>query len=225
VIVVPQTAELVALTAPYVRPGTPFHDQLEAAADPCTGPARLVERCGRVCWKSEGKATRGSAALFIDRVVGQLHHESIAEHASATVLFTTDRIVTHQVIRHRIAAYSQESTHYINYAKRGEELTVCKPLGLEPGTDAYRVWFSCMQECEKAYFALIRDLGVKHYTARYAMPHCLKTELVATYNFRTWLHVLRIRTAPNNTPEIIDLMKQAGRQLAAAVPEVFKEFA
>ena len=217
-IVVPQSAQLLAMTAPWPP------EQDRGPFDPCTDVARVVERAARVCWKSEGKAGPGTAGPFLSRVLGQFKHESIAEHASATVLFTTDRIVTHQIIRHRIAAYSQESTHYINYAKRGEELTVCAPLGLPPGA-AYDEWFQAMLACEMAYFRLIKTHGVKHYTARYAMPHALKTELVATYNFRTWLHVLRIRTAANNTPEIIALMRQAGELLAAAAPEFFAEFA
>lgn len=187
------------------------------------GATEVIERCGRVCWKSEGKAGPGTAAGFVGRVVGQFHHESIAEHASATVLFVTDRIVSHQIVRHRIAAYSQESTHYINYAKKGEELSVCAPIGLERGTWQWDAWARAVREAEDAYFKLVNG-GVRHYTARYAMPMCLKTELVATYNFRTWLHVLRLRTAPNNTPEIIDLMRKAGAILAGLCPELFGEW-
>lgn len=219
--IVKQHCRILAITHAVDDDGAFVHD-----VGGCSGSALTVERAGRVCWKSEGRMAPGSAGPFIERVVGQYHHESIAEHAAATMLFVTDRIVSHQVIRHRIAAYSQESTHYINYAKGGgDQLTVCAPLQLEEGTPAWECWAEAVRAAEEAYFELVNVHKVKHYTARYAMPHCLKTELVATYNFRTWLHVLRMRTAKNNTPEIIDLMQQAGRVLARHAPEFFKEFA
>lgn len=211
-IIVEPSVELLAATRP-----------INYSEDPCSPAAIFVERTARVCWKSEGKATPGSAAPFLERILKQNKHESIAEHASATVLFVTDRIVSHQIVRHRIAAYSQESTHYINYGKRNG-ISVCRPIGLEPGSEALAIWTQTMENCERAYLGMIA-LGAKHYTARYALPMALKTELVATWNFRTWQHVLRLRTAPNNTPEIINLMRKAGRLMANLCPEIFGEWA
>ena len=105
-------------------------DSLASGCDPCGDMARVVERCGRVSWKSEAKIERGSADDFMTRVVNIRKDESIAEHCSATLLFIMDRYASHQLVRHRIGAYTQESTHYINYSKKGEEIEVCRPLGI-----------------------------------------------------------------------------------------------
>lgn len=203
---------------------TQFHDP---TSDPCSDGARLIERAGRVCWKSEGQTINGSASGFCDRVLNQYGHASISEHASATMLFVTDRIVSHQIVRHRIAAYSQESTHYLNYAngRHDGQIRVCKPYGLVEGTKTYELWHDACASSEQAYLQLIAG-GAKHYEARYVLPMGLKTELVATYNFRTWDHIIDQRTLmvngkKKNTPEIHDLMLKAGRILAKLCPELF----
>lgn len=177
-------------------------------SDPCNDLEMIVERAGRVSWKSEDKMVAGSASGFMTRVVNIRKDESIAEHASATILFTTDRYVSHQLVRHRIAAYTQESTHYINYGKKGDHIEVCRPLGVEIGTPSFLDWNHAMATCETAYFQMLAA-GVKHYHARYALPGCLKTEIIATFNLRMWRHVFKERCTPNNTPEIVFVMKQA----------------
>lgn len=232
-IVVPQSVELLGFTT-FVGTGGPMLD----IDDPCSDGARLIERAGRVCWKSEGQAKPGSARGFCERVLQQFGHESIAEHASATMVFVTDRIVSHQLVRHRIAAYSQESTHYLNYSngRHGSQIRVCKPVELLQSDDqeAIGIWQRNMEASERDYFALI-ERGVKHYTARYVLPMGLKTEVVATYNFRMWKHVVKQRTemksdgkggmVPKNTPEIHFIMNQAKATLFSICPEVFYEFA
>lgn len=216
-------------------------------ADPCSDLARVVERCGRVSWKSEDKMGPGTAEGFMTRVVNIKKDFSIAEHASVTMLFVTDRYVTHQLVRHRIAAYTQESTHYINYAKEkfGGHIAVCEPLGMQKYSEAglsvperefplyeedalftadYLNWYWGCIKAEKAFFDIMARGKTKHYHARYVLPSCLKTEIAVTYNLRMWLHVLRERTTPNNTPEIALLLKMAGRQMARLCPEMFGEW-
>jgi thymidylate synthase (FAD) len=192
--------------------------------------AKLIERAGRVCWKSEDKITPDSSKTFCDRVVRGFGHESIAEHASATVHWVTDRIVANQLVRHRIAAYSQESTHYLNYTKgrHDRQIRVCRPWDLEERTTADVVWRQAMEDSERAYFQLVEECGLKHYEARYVLPLGLKTELVATYNFRTWAHVVKQRTKlredgkPVNTPETHHLMRATAAKLMLACPEFFE---
>lgn len=191
--------------------------------DPASEPARVIERCGRVSWKSEDKSGPGTAEGFITRVVNIKKDESIAEHASATILLTTDRYASHQLVRHRIGAYTQESTHYINYTKKGRELRVCRPLGIEVGSVAYDVWKAGAEEAERRYFEII-DMGVKHYHARFVAPACLATDIAVTYNFRIWRYVLQLRTTPNNTPEIVRATKMCGDILARLCPEMFGEW-
>jgi thymidylate synthase (FAD) len=188
--------------------------------DPCSEPARVIERCGRISWKSEDKMTRGSADGFMTRVVHIKKDESIAEHASATIVLTLDRYASHQLVRHRIGSYTQESTHYINYTKKGRELQVCRPLGIEVGSEAYELWKENAARDEETYFRII-DLGVKHYHARFAAPSCLKTEVAVTYNFRIWPYFLGLRTTAGNTPEIVLAAKMCGDILANLCPELF----
>jgi len=191
--------------------------------------AKVIERAGRVCWKSEDKITPDSSKAFCERVVRGFGHESIAEHAVATVHWVTDRIVANQLVRHRIAAYSQESTHYLNYTKgrHDSQIRVCKPWDLEEGTLAHRIWAEQMESAERAYFQLVEECGLSHYEARYVLPLGLKTELVATYNFRTWAHVIKQRTKtrddgkPVNTPETHFLMCATAAKLMLACPDFF----
>lgn len=200
--------------------------------DPCSELARVVERCGRVSWKSEDKIGPGTADGFCTRVVNIRKDESIAEHCSVTLLFVTDRYVTHQLVRHRIGSYTQESTHYINYSKKGDQIEVCRPMGIPRYTDPdnqwcesdeYCAWVAGCEEAERRYFYLLKQ-GVKHYHARYVLPSCLKTEIAVTFNLRIWRYVLGLRATPNNTPEIVHVMKMAGKILAGLCPEMFSEW-
>jgi thymidylate synthase (FAD) len=208
------------------------YDEKLVSQDPCGDMSRVVERCGRVSWKSEAKIAFGSADDFMTRVVNIRKDESIAEHCSATILFIMDRYASHQLVRHRIGAYTQESTHYINYAKKGEEIEVCRPLGIPRyrdlglstkfETDAFKTWREACEVAEKAYFDLIRQ-GVKHYHARFALPGCLKTEIAVTYNLRIWRYVFGLRCTPNNTPEIVQSMKQGLQIMHELCPPMFED--
>lgn len=199
------------------------------AADPCSEMSRIIEVCGRTSWKSEDKMKEGSADGFCTRVVNIAKDESIAEHCSVTVRGVMDRYASHQLVRHRIAAYTQESTHYINYGKEkyGREIMVCRPLGIpwietssEECTTDFMIWKRGCEQAEQAYFQLL-DRGVKHYHARFVLPGCLKTEVVATYNLRMWRTVIKQRITPNNTPEIVEFAKESAKILCRLCPEMF----
>lgn len=94
-----------------------------------------IERCGRVCYKSEDKITETSAQAFVGNIIKR-GHEAVLEHASVTVKFTVDRGVSHEIVRHRLAAYCQESTRYCNYSKDGfgRQVTFIQPHFLDRGT-------------------------------------------------------------------------------------------
>lgn len=193
--------------------------------DPCSEMSRVVERCGRVSYKSEDKIAMGSADGFCTRVCNVRRDESIMEHASITLLLVTDRMTTHQLVRHRIGAYTQESTHYLNYSKDkfGREIVVMRPLGIEVGSQAYFKWELACLQAEKHYMDIL-DLGVKHYHARSVLPSFLKTEIAVTYNLRMWRHVISQRSTPNNTPEIAHIMKLAAVECAKLCPEVLGDW-
>jgi len=181
--------------------------------------AATIERAGRVCYKSEDKITPDSAADFVSMIRGH-GHLSVIEHAAATLLFVCDRGVTHEMVRHRMASYSQESTRYCNYGKEkfGREITVIEPPF---GNDAERaIWRQAMEQAESAYLNLL-DAGVAPQTARGVLPNSLKTEIVMTANFREWLHFIQVRCAKRAHPQMREVAGMARDVLAREVPEVF----
>jgi thymidylate synthase (FAD) len=180
--------------------------------------AQFIERAGRTCYKSEDKITSTSAAAFVAKLKG-MGHLSVFEHATATFRVVCDRGVSHEIVRHRIASYSQESTRYCNYGKQ-DEISVIEPPGLD-STFKRDHWRDAMRACEYAYLALV-DAGAPPQIARSVLPNSLKTEIVWTANFREWLEVLRQRAQPPAHPQMVEIVggfiKPA---LAKECPEVF----
>ncbi len=184
--------------------------------------AQLIEMAGRTCYKSEDKITDDSAEKFVG-MINKRNHVSVIEHASATFRIVTDRGITHEIVRHRLASYSQESTRYCNYGKEkfGKEITVVKPSGIgEEGTSSYDAWHVSMALAEDVYFELL-EMGVKPQTARSVLPTCLKTEIVMTCNFREWRHFIKLRASKAAHPDIRPLAKRIWWILADHCPPVF----
>lgn len=165
---------------------------------------KRLEQCGRVCYKSEDKITEGSAEKFVAGIIKR-GHEAVLEHCSFTVKFICDRGVSHEIVRHRMASYCQESTRYCNYGKDkfGEEITVIKPCFWDENTLCEKVKMDCwriaMRDAEDAYFALL-DEGCSPQEARSVLPNSLKTEVVMTANIREWRHFLKLRCSPAAHP-------------------------
>jgi thymidylate synthase (FAD) len=180
---------------------------------------KLIERAGRVCYKSEDLITEESSAKFIQNIIKR-GHEAVLEHANASLLFICDRGVTHELVRHRLVAYCQESTRYCNYSKDkfSNEITVIEPPTLTPNQKMN--WYDAMIHAELSYTLLIRD-GVSPQIARSVLPNSLKTEIVATANMREWRHILKLRTSPAAHPQIIEVMNIAKSILKKECPNVF----
>ena len=181
---------------------------------------KKIEKIGRVCYKSEDKIKDGSAEKFIKGIIKR-GHESVIEHESISVRFVCDRGVSHEIVRHRIASYSQESTRYCNYTneKYGEQITCIDiasgfEYNLENENDRkkYDIWLNAMKEAEKSYFQLI-ELGASPQEARSVLPNSLKTEIVATMNLRGWRKFFKLRTAKASHPQF--------REVACMLLEIF----
>jgi thymidylate synthase (FAD) len=181
-------------------------------------PEILLERAGRTCYKSEDKITEQSAPKFVEMIC-QRNHESVLEHAVATILFTTDRGITHELVRHRLASYSQESTRYVNYYKKGE-IRVVEPLGMTD--DQREAWRVAMGGAEAAYNWMINKLGCTPEVARDVLPTCTAADIVVTANFRQWKHIIKLRTAKAAHPKIRLLIGKAWDLLLGISPTVFK---
>ena len=175
-----------------------------------------IERIGRVCYKSEHRITNSSAAQFVRNIITR-GHESVLEHISITVRFVTDRAIANELVRHRIAAYSQESTRYCNYKDKIEFIY--------PKNVSDKQLQLIMEACACAattYQALIAD-GATPEVARDVLPLCTKTELIATYNLREWRHILRLRTDKAAHPKMRELMQTLLQFFQGLVPIIFDD--
>lgn len=183
--------------------------------------ARIAE-AGRVCYQSEPKA---DDATFVRKLI-ERGHESVLEHASISVRVTCDRGVSHELVRHRIASYSQESTRYCNYSKDrfGGELTFICPwwVDLDCPTGADYTWWSAMKVAEESYMALLK-MGWTPEQARTVLPNSLKTEIVVTMNLREWRHFFRLRCAPAAHPQMRQIANMLLKGFREVVPVVFDD--
>lgn len=177
----------------------------------------LLEVAGRTCYKSESEFTKTSAERFVRRLISS-GHESVIEHFNITVKFICDRGVTHELVRHRLASYSQESTRYCDYI--GGKMEFVRPLFWPTHSGAFELWEKICRDAEGAYRAL-RALGFPPEQARSVLPNSLKTEMVVTANLREWRYILILRTAKRAHPQMREIMVPLLKQLAEEIPCVF----
>jgi thymidylate synthase (FAD) len=182
-----------------------------------------LERCGRVCYKSEDKIAAGSAEKFLANIVKR-GHEAVLEHFSFTVKFIVDRGVSHEIVRHRMASYCQESTRYCNYSKDGfgNEITVIEPCFFEKGSPEWTLWKHACEVSERYYFNLL-DWNRTPQEARSVLPTSLKTEVVMTANIREWRHFLKLRTSKAAHPQIREVAVPLLHELQQLVPVLFDD--
>ena len=193
---------------------------------------RKIERIGRVCYKSEDKIADGSAENFIRGIIKR-GHESVIEHENISVRVTCDRGVTHEIVRHRIASYSQESTRYCNYTsdKFSNQIScidIATGFHYDMNDPADRrkweIWSSAMESAEKHYFEMI-DAGAKPEEARSVLPNSLKTEIVMTMDLREWRHFIRLRGSRAAHPQIAEVTAQIRDEFVKRYPVFFEDLA
>jgi thymidylate synthase (FAD) len=185
-----------------------------------------IELAGRTCYKSRCNITADSAASFA-RMLIRNGHESVLEHEKITVLFVCDRGVSHELVRHRIASFSQESTRYCNYSKDkfdGEITFIVPPFGdgSEYMTTAEVRWKAAMRDSEMHYMALI-GMGWQPQQARSVLPNSLKTEVVVTANIREWRLILKQRTSGKAHPQMRELMRPLLDEFKKILPPLFED--
>ncbi|ACB83772.1 FAD-dependent thymidylate synthase [Natranaerobius thermophilus] len=175
---------------------------------------KKIERYARVCYKSEDKMKGNYNQSLLEFLVEQ-GHESVIEHEKVTVMMIIDRGLSHEIVRHRLASYSQESTRYCNYQKDkfGNEITLIRPYFYSHRDKEYQLWESSCQEIEQKYFELL-ETGSTPQEARSILPNSLKTEIVVTFNMREWRHFFKLRCDKAAHPQ--------ARQIAIPVLKEFK---
>ncbi len=186
---------------------------------------KMIEIAGRTCYKSEDKITDDSARKFVKMLIKN-GHEAMLEHSSLTVKFICDRGVSHELVRHRLASFAQESTK-CNYAgdKFGNELTFIKPCFFIEGSESYTAWLMAMDIAEQSYLKLI-GMGVPAQEARSVLPNSIKTEVVMTANYREWRHFFKLRAARATGPahpQMEELTVPLLRELTNTIPVIFDD--
>ncbi len=180
---------------------------------------KFLEQCGRTCYKSEDKITEDSAEKFV-RALIKSGHESVIEHFNITVKVICNRGISHEIVRHRIGAYSQESTRYVNY-KDGIEVILPNYL-IMPNDKVYEVWLNAMADAERHYKKMIA-LGARPEIARDVLPNALKTEVVITYNLRQWRHFFKQRLSRAAHPQIRQIAGMILREFKEQIPVIFED--
>jgi len=184
---------------------------------------KKIELAGRTCYKSEDKIDEKTAKHFVKMII-KSGHESVLEHEKISVRIICDRGVSHELVRHRIASFSQESTRYCNYSKDRfrNEISCILPYFWETDNEKYIIWKNAMGEAEKAYLKLL-ELGAKPEEARNVLPNSLKTEIVVTMNLREWRHFFNLRTSIRSHPQMREIARPMLNEFKNKIPVVFDD--
>ena len=215
-----------------IEPSVRLEDKIDGQAI-----LKKIERIRRVCYKSENNIKDDSAERFVKSIITR-GHESVLEHASVSVCVICDRGVSHEIVRHRVASYSQESTRYCNYSndKFGNELTFIKPCYWENENNThefemsvayrcrneYEQWLKCMWNIEQCYFAMLEH-GATPEEARSILPNSLKTEIVMTMNLREWRHFFKLRTSNKAHPQMREVANMILKEFKEKIPVIFDD--
>jgi len=180
---------------------------------------RFVEKMARISHRSEEAQTENSWERFIRFVCIEKGDLSVAEHSMATVLFTLDRGVTHELVRHRLFAFTQESTRFVNYKKVGE-IDVIRPEGIDHTNDS--VWMEGVSKACWAYTVMM-ERGGPPQMARSVLPNALASRIAVTGNYRNWRYFLIARTTKETHPDFRRVTIPLLAEFQARVPILFED--
>ena len=207
-----------------------------------------IEKIARVCYKSEDRITEdGESAKKMLKMLIERGHEAMIEHSSLSVKLTVDRGVSHELVRHRIASFAQESTRYCNYSKDkfDNNVTFISPAGgfifeklekfplngeyavtageISAGIDPaifMAIWQNAMENAECGYLKAIEN-GATPQIARSMLPNSVKTEITITANYREWRNIFKLRTAKSAHPQMRQVMIPLCLELQKLLPVIF----
>lgn len=184
-----------------------------------------IEKIARVCYKSESLITEdGESAKKIIKMLIERDHTAMIEHSSLSVKFIVDRGVSHELVRHRIASFAQESTRYCNYSKDkfNNGIIFIKPFFFNSNDDRYKRWLSEMTSAEGAYLDLL-NMGATPQEARSVLPNSTKTEITITANYREWRNFFKLRTAKTAHPSMREVAIPLLKELKIKLPIIFDD--
>lgn len=191
-----------------------------------------IEWCGRISHRSEEAQTKDSWKRFIQAVVFDHGDWSIVEHASATVDMLVDRGITHEIVRHRLFSYTQESTRFVNYEKKMPPsfivpFEVVSSISVSPEqASGYGVrlgkWEKAITACENTYRELLSD-GVSPQIARSVFPNALASRIIITGNLRNWRHFLIMRCTKEAHPQMRQVTIPLLEEFKSKIPILFDD--
>ena len=204
----------------------PSYEILTPISDGGVEELKMIERIGRVCYKSEDKISEDgeSARIFVGGLI-KLGHEAMIEHSILSVLFTVDRGVSHEIVRHRECSFAQESTRYCNYSNDKRfpgGVKFIKPCFFQEGTNEYLEWVKGCEDCEFWYYQSLKR-GAKPQEARTVLNNSVKTDIVVTANYREWRHIFKLRCANTAHPQIREVMIPLLMELKSKIPVIFDD--
>lgn len=216
---------------------TPYYEILTPISDDGIDELKRIEKIGRVCYKSENKITDDgeSAKKFVAMLIRN-GHEAMIEHSSLSVKLAVDRGISHEIVRHRIASFAQESTRYCNYTnnKFGKQCTfidITDGIKMDKGMkniDSYTMaliileWHNAMKDAERHYMTMI-ELGATPQIARSVLPNSIKTEIVITANYREWRNFFKLRTESVAHPQMREITIPLLEELKEKIPIIFDD--
>ena len=202
--------------------------------------SKQIERAARTCYKSENKISDNSDAELVSKLLTCGHEAMLEFGPSISVLFVCDRGVSHEIVRHRLCSFAQESTRYCNYSKDkfDNQITFIQPLWINDEQielvqrmnernfmdieETTKEWYNVLQESEQTYNTLIK-LGWQPQQARSVLPNSLKTEIVVKANIREWRHIFVQRTSKKAHPQMRELMVPLFQHFQLMCPLLFSD--
>jgi thymidylate synthase (FAD) len=184
---------------------------------------KWLERVGRTCYKSEDRITPDSAPKFI-RMLRKRGHHAMLEHAVASAHIVADRGLTHELVRHRVASFAQESTRYCNYSKgkfKSEIVVIGIPGETNPSQELLDYYQESCAIAEERYFGML-ERGAKPQIARMVLPIGIKSEIVITANLREWMHIFYMRCDTPAHPIIREVCLRILNKFNNRIPSIYE---
>jgi thymidylate synthase (FAD) len=211
--------KIIEPSATLIRPQTPEGGLIAL---------RAIESMARISHHSEDAQTEDSWKRFIEAVVIQHGDWSVVEHGVASVIFRVDRGITHELVRHRLFSFTQESTRFVNGAKKYPNgLEFILPMNIRetpPGPEnlLYAIFEYVCRNAESSYLDML-NRGVRPQEARSILPNALASTVGVTGNFRNWRHFFLMRTTLETHPDFRRVTIPLLEQFKARIPLLFDD--
>lgn len=180
---------------------------------------KLIETAGRTSYLSFDKQEKGTEKIFT-RMLIKNGHLSVLEHAYATFRISdVSRAFTHQLVRHRLCSYTQQSQRYVDESN----FVYIEPDSIKDNPNAHSLFIKFMGDAKKVYLELQR-LGIKNEDARFVLPNAVESQIVITANLREWRHIIELRSSLDAQWEIRRVAIEILKILKKHAPTVFEDF-